>query len=358
MKIGAKFVLSAGTFGAYRLPSIRLVREQLGDDLEIVGGDKPPDKAIRLISKAELPHTSVRTLYVWPGLVVQLVPAIRMFRAQVLVMDLNPRQLHVWVLLVLRRLAGRRTVLWGHAWPRSGRGSRSDRIRGALRNLSDGLIAYTRTQALELGQVTPNKPVWVAANSLYSVSDMKFDDLAGRDSIVYVGRLTEAKKPGILIEAFELLHLRLPWLRLVIVGDGDLFEELVENVSRSSARSCIELLGHISDYETLRTVYSGAIASVSPGYVGLSITQSFGFGVPMVISRNEPHSPEIEAAVEGFNCSYFQTDNAESLADEIAEIVSARRNWASRGPEIARTCADTYSVEAMAQGLVAAIVGR
>ena len=43
--------------------------------------------------------------------------------------------------------------------------------------------------------------------------------------------------------------------------------------------------GHVSEPSELRSVYGASVASLSPGYVGLSVTQSLGFGVPMIVSR-------------------------------------------------------------------------
>lgn len=55
----------------------------------------------------------------------------------------------VWLLLI-RKILNRKSVLWGHAWPRGGRYKRSDRPRNLMRRLRDAIVVYPEAQAREL----------------------------------------------------------------------------------------------------------------------------------------------------------------------------------------------------------------
>src|SRR5207248_11625357 len=114
----------------------------------------------------------------------------------------------------------------------------------------------------------------------------------------------------------------------------------------------IRFLGEITDFEELRRVYGTALASVSPGYVGLSLTQSLWFGVPAIIARDEPHSPEIEAARKDFNSLFIESDSVDALSDALVRVENDRDAWLARRPEIARDCATRYSVESMIDPIV------
>ncbi|MEV8147988.1 glycosyltransferase [Arthrobacter sp. NPDC080073] len=185
-----------------------------------------------------------------------------------------------------------------------------------------------------------------------------FDEESIRDSFIYVGRLHSEKKPLLLIEAFEQLLAVRSGLRLVIVGAGPLSEQLKRKVETSPAADSVLILGHVEDYSVLKTLYSSAIASISPGYVGLSVTQSLSFGVPMIISRAEPHAPEIEAVEDGSNCIYFRTDDVHDLSQKMKQMVDDRQAWRAKGAEISNACGSSYSVEAMVSGLVDALEDR
>jgi acetyltransferase-like isoleucine patch superfamily enzyme len=170
-------------------------------------------------------------------------------------------------------------------------------------------------------------------------------------NFIYVGRLVKEKKPDLLIRAFQLAQKRLGLTcNLIIVGDGPERAKLEQLAKPLGDR--IQFMGHIADWEQLRDFYAKSIASVSPGYVGLSITQSFSFGVPMIIARNEPHAPEIEAATIGENSLFFEEGNAQDLADKLVETWKSRADWQLKGPAIAADCAERYSAEVMASRLI------
>ncbi len=275
--------------------------------------------------------------------------------ANAAIIEFNPRIISNWALLAARKLLRRRSVLWGHAWPRSGRESKSTGLRKLMAQLADGVVVYTETQAAELRQYLPGTKIVAAPNSLYR-RDQMGAALApsGATDFIYVGRLVAAKKPELLVRAFLSALDRLPAsTRLVVVGDGPMKTALEAMAASASGR--IVFTGHVSDLAKLRDFYARSIASVSPGYVGLSITQSFAFGVPMVVSRNEPHAPEIEAMREGENSVFFETDSEIDLARVMLNLSSNSAIWLQQRTAIAGDCRERYSAEKMSSRLLESI---
>ena len=113
--------------------------------------------------------------------------------------------------------------------------------------------------------------------------------------------------------------------------------------------------GHRGTIDELRPLYRDAIASVSPGYVGLSLIQSIGFGVPMLFARDEPHSPEIEAAIEDENVRSFPSDSPKELASLLVSVARERAAWLARREEISGWTRANYSVEVMVAAFVSAL---
>ena len=110
-------------------------------------------------------------------------------------------------------------------------------------------------------------------------------------------------------------------------------------------------MGHVGGYADLRKEYERALVSVSPGYAGLSLIQTLSFGVPMITGDNEPHAPEIEAAIEGENSLFFRSGDPDSLAKAISSVFKQKERWTGRRRSISDYCAENYSAEKMAQGL-------
>lgn len=353
-----RYVIAVASLGDYRARVIREIRSRLGSSLTIYAGTPAYDSSIRLMNYEAEGIVPLTNHYIGTNILIQRIKITPLIYADSLIMDLNPRVPHVWLITAARRILGKPTMLWGHAWPRSGPNAKSDRVRGWLRTLATGLVAYTESQAEGLRSRHPGKFIVAAPNALYSCREMRFNSGSQRFRILYVGRLVHDKKPGILLDAFERMAASAPNAVLTFVGDGPERASLERRAAESPYRDRIEMPGYISDFERLRPFYDESLVSVSPGYVGLSITQSLAFGVPMLISRNENHSPEIECALEGFNCEFFETDNPESLAAALLEFVNQSEVWRQRGPEIASDCARRYSVEHMAGGLIQALVGE
>ena len=268
--------------------------------------------------------------------------------AGAVVIELNPRIVSSWSVLLVRRLLGRRTVAWGHS---SGRGGGAA-LRGLMGRLASAVVVYTETERRELAPTIPGTPVFPAPNAIYPAASMR-PVVAGPD-LVWVGRMVAAKKPELAVRGFAAAVDRLPTdCRLVMAGDGPLLPVVRELVDRLGLADRVRLPGHVPP-DRVAEVFAGAAATVCTGYVGLNLVQSLGFGVPVLYALAEPHSPEIEAATPA-NSVGFVSDDADALA---AAMLTVFDGWAPDREAIAERCRQAYSVEAMADGFLAAVLGR
>ena len=340
------------TIPDYRERFFMALADRLGPRLVLLAGDE--DWYFKHAPGIPYVHTRNRYL-VRRQLLWQSGALSHLVRAEVAVLGLNPRLLTAWLALAMRRLLCRRTVVWGHAWPRRGSSSSTDRVRNVMRRLADTVIVYTNTEADDVRAASPRSDVVAAPNALYSESELvPAEPSDGRtSSIVFVGRLTDSKKPGLLLDAFRIAAPDLPVdVRLTYAGDGPLRTELEARAAGYDLQGRVTFLGHVSSLDELRLIYAGAIASASPGYGGLSVIQSLGFGVPMLIARDEPHAPEIEAAIENDNVVMFEGDRPDALAAAIVGVVSERERWLSRRAEICDAIRGRYSIERMVDAFV------
>jgi len=347
-----KYLLIQTAIGDYRQAVLNCVCEELGSDFKVLSGREYFDASTLTrvdlggsLSFVENVFLLGRKFLIQKGVLVKAV------ESDSLILEMNPRILTVWVILLLRKLVGKKTVLWGHAWPRKGRYSRSDSLRNIMRMLGSHILVYTDTQRDELSERMPGKSILSAPNALYSMKDMWVPDQE-RLNFVYVGRLVAAKKPFLMIEAYSHAVKVEGVGDLIIIGDGPERAACEALVREHGLQGKVRFLGHVSDLNKLRDIYSGCVASLSPGYIGLSITQSFSFGTPMIAADNEPHSPEIEAAIDGVNCCFFQAGNAKNMSEQILSIWRERDLWKARSPEIIADCKLRYSAELMSSRIV------
>lgn len=88
------------------------------------------------------------------------------------------------------------------------------------------------------------------------------------------------------------------------------------------------------------------------------MTQSLGFGVPMLYGSDQPHAPEVELAIDGENAVSVSSESVEEWSAEIRRVWAEREVWSARREQISAGCRAKYSIETMARGFAAAIEGR
>jgi glycosyltransferase involved in cell wall biosynthesis len=341
----------------YRQQFLDCLQEQATEDVELafLVGDEHFGGQITTAVDSPLIHNSGQNRFfagrrlAWQPGVIQ--PALL---ADTTVVELNPRLLSTWIVLVLRSLLRRRTLAWGHAWPRAGQHARSDQIRRLIRNLSEGLIVYTHQDRDALLADGYRKPVYVAPNAIARASQQRaVTPECERSNLIWIGRLVQDKKPQLAIDAFRLA---IPELRestnLVMVGDGPERDGCIASAGDLVNGGRVQFLGEIVAKQSLAELFGSALAAIASGYVGLNATQSIGYGCPIVYPSGEPHAPEI-AALNESNSLSFRRDDPSALAKAMIELERAQDRFDREA--ISRHTRETYSVERMASKFLGAI---
>ena len=352
-----RLVIIQTTTPHYRSAFFQQLQKVLGDRFTLYAGDRYFESSITSDFESINAKRLKNHFLLKKKLLFQTGHWHLLFSKAVLVLELNPRIVSNWMFAVIRMLFRRKTVFWGHAWPRAGKEAGTDTLRHSMRKMASAIIVYTHKQRQELQEKMPNKPVFAAPNALYRKDQMEAQatDIHPRH-LIYVGRLTPEKKPFFMVKAFAKAAETLPDdVQLWVVGAGEQSERIENWCHAHPMRDRIRLFGEISNYEELRTLYARSLFSISPGYVGLSITQSLGFGVPMLVSREENHSPEIEALQEGENAVFFDTDSEMDFTEQLQRIYRQQDEWIAKRKEISKRCANAYSVEEMAAPFISLI---
>lgn len=350
-----RFVLYLAVLPKYRTECIQILHKDLGSDLEIYISEAHLDESVRsgiprdLYNKVSIHRILKGRAFVQTGHFAATV------RADTCVVDLNPRSVNAWAVLAIRSILRRRTLVWGHIHPQAGPKSKTASLRLMMRRLASGTISYTYRDAEKARADLPGKVVWVAPNSLYksdAIKPAKSSEPLDRTDLTYVGRFAPAKKVDLLVRAFAQVAASAPEMRLRLIGGGLEEPNLRQLIHDLGVSDQVDFPGWIDDLETLRPFYERSFCTASPGFAGLGLTQSLGFGIPMIVADDEPHSPEIELASVG-GVDFFVSDSATDMARCI------KRQWDRRKSlphsNISKYVQTKYSAEAMASGLKSAL---
>jgi glycosyltransferase involved in cell wall biosynthesis len=329
--------------------------ESRGSTAVFYVGDRHFSPNLRTTVRSSLVVSTGQNLYLFGGRLGfqrQVVWPVGTSRGPVVV-ELNPRVVSSWAIVVMRALLSRRpTYGWGHFYSRRGAEAKSNSLRRLMQRLCTGLFVYTISEAEAARSIFRSKQVLIAANALYRSSELTTPESGRRSAFAIVGRLVDDKKPLLGLEGFRKALAGLPIdCKLHIVGDGPLRSELCSKVASESAfEGRVVLHGHVDDRNRLHELFSGCIALVAPGYVGLNVTQALGFGVPVIYADKEPHAPEVEQLTTA-NSVTFTAEDSVDLARKLVDA-AAGHSWYFNHEGIVREIRERYTVEKMGSAFI------
>lgn len=351
-----EYVLVQAALPHYRAAFVRCLRNLLDHSLVILAGPEHFAQTVTTVYSMFEGVEPVRNRFLFGRrALLQLGVIARASRASVAVLELNPRIINTWLVLIIRRTLRRRTVLWGHA---AGRDGRRLAVRRLQERLASALIVYTETEREELEQLQRGVPVYAAPNAAYSLDELPAVGIGG-NNLIYVGRLVAEKKCQLMIEGYTRAIASEPSIGdLLIVGSGPLRPELERLVARLGVSDRVHLLGEITAVDDLAALYADCFLALSPGYVGLAATQAALLGVPMLVADAEPHAPEVTLLTAGENAYFFAADDPTSFASLVVALAAQIPHLAGRRPEIAAQARAQFTAEQMARGFADAMLGQ
>lgn len=358
----------------YRIPVFRDLATRQGIDFELFYSSDEPVKNVtpdgfkgqaissRLILK--------RPRFLWRSAQVKLVDASRF---DVILAGWNTRYLSLIPMLLLAKLRGIPTIMWGHGYSKNESFSRR-LLRDTTGNLATAVLFYgatarnryvERNGRPERAFVAPNsldQREIQAARQHWRERPEEFDRFRTQHGLVpgpvllFVSRLVPENRTDLLLRAGAILRKTYPDLKIVIVGGGEEEANL-----RAIAKDCgIEdrtiFTGAIYDELELAPWFLSSDLFVYPRNVGLSLLHAMGYGLPVITTDYEPSwAPEVDALKPWINGMTYQDCSFEALAQIVGAILSDRERLDRLKANALRTATEEYSLTKMVNGMEAAI---
>jgi colanic acid/amylovoran biosynthesis glycosyltransferase len=161
--------------------------------------------------------------------------------------------------------------------------------------------------------------------------------------IVCVARLVPVKNLAMLLQACAILSAHGMKFRCVLVGDGDLREELEELRRKLNLAECVEMTGLAAQSEVLRWWQRATVAALSSHDEGMpvSLMEAGACGVPAVATRVGGIPELVEHAVTGLLTA---PGDAQAMADALARILANPRLAASMGKAARRRVQEKFTL--------------
>lgn len=250
-----------------------------------------------------------------------VLPILKNIRSNdVVIISGNPRIISNYLIIVYCKAVGAKLVWWGHGWTAGSRGNRS-KLRQKIMNLADAILLYTDSEKVEYKKNSyVNRPLFALNNGLNldeidSYFEQDWDRFSSINNVaVYCGRLTKKSNILLLLEAVKNSQ---QIKKLIIVGDGELFDACEKYISDNEMKDSIDMMGAIYEPRQLADIFALASVFVFPGTIGLSVIHSMAHGLPVILHGSRyNHGPE-NVAANGKNALFFIENNSNSLCENI-----------------------------------------
>lgn len=193
-----------------------------------------------------------------------------------------------------------------------------ERIRYYLAKKADAIMFYSEYPLKKYIQkgINSNK-LFVAHNTI--ANDYIFDNSKIRSSFLFLGSLHKRKKIFILLQAFKNVVNKIPKeISIDIIGEGEEYRNIENWIIENNLQDRIILHGQKTKKDLI-CYFEKAIACISPGQAGLSVLESFSYGVPFITQRNAVTGGEIYNIKHTYNGFFFDTlPELESILEKLA----------------------------------------
>lgn len=242
--------------------------------------------------------------------------------------------------IAAKRVSGKPLVVHMHAteFDRSGENinRRVYAIEKAGMQAADRVIAVSElTRRIVIGKygIPAEKVVTVHNAVRFGESEDAVPERAVKDKVVtFLGRITYQKGPDYFVEAAAKVLQRVPDVRFVMAGSGDLMNHVVRRVAQLGIADRFHFTGFLKGGEVQR------MFRLSDVYVMPSVSEPFGIspleamrsGVPVIISRQSGVAEVLDYAIK---VNYWDVDALANAIYGLLTYPALGRMFASKGLE-------------------------
>lgn len=197
--------------------------------------------------------------------------------------------------------------------------------------------------------LTTEDSVLIRANEI--IKELKLKDYI---TFLYVGGLIQEKRIDLLINAFQILRQKNYKVKLIIIGDGPLRNQM-EQMIKQVDDPHILYLGRI--IEGVDPYFAASDCFVLPGVGGLALNQAMFWRKPCIVS--EADGTENDLVIESETGYRFEKGDLQSLTNAMERRIHASSSDTDKMSTKARQIIETKSnVNAMVQVFSDAVVSQ
>jgi len=159
--------------------------------------------------------------------------------------------------------------------------------------------------------------------------------------LIFVGELNHNKHQDLLINVVFKLKNKIPNLKLLLVGRGDIFEQYKQLTSDLGLEKSVEFLGYRNDVPNLMLISDIAVSSSRREGLPVNVMEAMATGLPLIVTNCRGNR---DLVTHGKNGYLIEIDDLDSFAKKVEELYVSKKNREIFGEE-SRKNIEKYELE-------------
>jgi glycosyltransferase involved in cell wall biosynthesis len=287
---------------------------------------------------------------------------IKKIKPDLIIYNANPRDVGQFLSILKSKISGRQIAAWsmfhriggpivwsslyykflGHIMNRNMTYSNTGKTHQIVRGVSTSKIDVIGTA---INEQSVFKTIKAEGSSSNSELVEKYD-LNGKIILLQIVRLTEIKKPFLLIDMIKCLVKKNDQVRLILIGGGLLETQIIKYVHDCNLGDYIKILGPIYDEKILGQWFNIADVFVIPTCIGLSAHHACCYGLPIVTDNSIINqASEFDILTDRYNCLLYEENDLDSFAEKALELVTNKALYQSISENAIKTVRDKFTLD-------------
>lgn len=163
--------------------------------------------------------------------------------------------------------------------------------------------------------------------------------------LIYVAEMSYRKHQDLLINVVNILRTRIPNLKLLLVGTGNLLNKYKEQAKSLKLEKYINFLGYRKDVPNLMTIADVSVSSSRQEGLPVNVMEAMATGLPLVVTDCRGNKDLVVNDENGFVVGIDDVDSFSDAVEKIFKSKDLRIRFRKRNLEII----GKYSLEKVKQ---------
>ncbi|HIF9481702.1 TPA: glycosyltransferase [Photobacterium damselae] len=288
-----------------------------------------------------------------------------------IIFNANPRDISQLLTMILFSIKRKEFNSWSMFHRIGGKKLYSELYYKLIGHLSKKCFSYSKTGVLsqinrgvnqcklvELGTAIDELKV-ISERKKRTDEEINFfreeNNLVGKKIVLQVVRLSKIKKPALLIDAAEKILKIDKNVIFVLIGGGELEDNIRQNIKKRNLNDNVLVLGPIYDEEILSYWFMVADVFVIPTCIGLSAHHAMCYSLPIITDNDyQQQASEFDVLSDNINALLYQHGNIDSLSDKILMLLGNENYKKFIGDNSYYTVTQIYNMKNKVNNLLSA----